>query len=296
MKLFKPGQVSGYEWTRRWKNNISDQIHEWASTETKIIRFSEGLSDKFVEFEVRRFVPQEGDKLVRTWVHQGETKSVSIPPYALVNFEAAKKDYNAYIDKTMGDAFGTLLGDSTSLLYKTYLMAWKMFKHQSTSAEDAHLLQCTFKLWMAIRLSTRSGFIVGEETLGMPTNILDDTHPNHGRIPVPPVLGAQTDVILIHHIQTKLRKDLLDRLHKMFQVKGQKNWFVTYLVIFILLHNTSLITKHDAGYARKHGMKVSPFSIGHFCLKRALVSELRLTRCLAATFCPRRQGDGVSLG
>lgn len=270
VKLYKPGQVSGFEWTRRWKNNISDPIHEWASTETKMIRFSEGLSNKFVEFEVREFVPQEGDKLVRTWVHQGVKKSVRIPPYALVNLDAAKKDYNTYICDSMGDAFKTVLGPHNSLLYKTYLMAWRMSKDSATPAEAVDLLNRTFRLWMSIRLSTRSGFIVGEETLGMPRDILDETHPNHGMIPVPPVLGAQTDVILIHHIQNKLRRELLDRLQKMIQKNKQTTWLVTYLVIFILLHNSSLITAHDASYARKHGMKVRAFSKGHFLLKRAL--------------------------
>jgi hypothetical protein len=31
---------------------------------------------------------------------------------------------------------------------------------------------------------------------------------------------------------------------------------VIYLVMFILLHNTALIIRHDEGYAMKHGMKV----------------------------------------
>lgn len=89
----------------------------------------------------------------------------------------------------------------------------------------------------------------------MKQNILDETNPNHGKIPLPPVLGAQMDLILIHHIQTKLRRELLDKLQKMMSKNKQSTWLVTYLVIFILLHNTALITAHDAGYAKKHGMK-----------------------------------------
>jgi hypothetical protein len=42
----------------------------------------------------------------------------------------------------------------------------------------------------------------------------------------------------------------------MMSKNKQSTWLVTYLVIFILLHNTALITAHDAGYAKKHGMKV----------------------------------------
>ena len=43
----------------------------------------------------------------------------------------------------------------------------------------------------------------------------------------------------------------------MTQEKKQKTWLTTYLVTFILLHNIALITKHDADYAKKHGMSVS---------------------------------------
>lgn len=222
-----------------------------------MIRLSEGLSDsKFVEFRVRQFLPQEGDKLERTWDHQGTKKSVLIPPYALVDLEDGRKAYDLHIRDSMGDAFKQLLGRPNGLLYKTYLKAWQMYRDPSTPIECVEILSRTLRLWMSIRFSTRSGFIVGEETLGMPQNILDETNPNHGSIPLPPVLGAQLDLILIHHIQTKLRRELLDRLQKMIAKNKQNTWLVTYLVIFILLHNTALITAHDASYARKHGMKV----------------------------------------
>ncbi|KAM5525211.1 hypothetical protein FOXYSP1_01254, partial [Fusarium oxysporum f. sp. phaseoli] len=256
IRLFKPGQVPGYEWTRRWTNNISDPIQSWATTEEpRTIYLSEGLSNKFVKVKVQRFIPQAGDKLERTWDYKGVKKSVKIPPYAMVNLEEAKKEYLDHIENSMQDAFTKLLGPPEGLLFRTYLRAWKIFKDPSTTPECVELIHHTLLLWMSIRLTTRSSFIVGEETLGMKQNILDETNPNHGKIPLPPVLGAQMDLILIHHIQTKLRRELLDKLQKMMSKNKQSTWLVTYLVIFILLHNTALITAHDAGYAKKHGMK-----------------------------------------
>ncbi|KAM5355866.1 hypothetical protein ACJ41O_002512 [Fusarium nematophilum] len=255
IRLFKPGQVPGYEWTRRWNNNISDPIQHWASEELKTIYISEGLSAKCVKVEVRRFIPQAGDKLVRTWDYRGTKKSVSIPPYALVNLDEVKKAYLDHIRDSMQDAFGRLLGPRDGLLVKTYGRAWHIYRDPSTSPECLDLLHHTLMLWMSVRLTTRSSFIVGNETLGMSRNILDATSPNHGMIPLPPVLGAQLDLILIHHIQTRLRRELLDKLQKMMSKNKQSTWLVTYLVIFILLHNTALITAHDAGYAKKHGMK-----------------------------------------
>ena len=42
----------------------------------------------------------------------------------------------------------------------------------------------------------------------------------------------------------------------MLMKRETHTWMVRYLVIFMLLHNTALITAHDAGYARKHGIQV----------------------------------------
>ncbi|KAF4463562.1 hypothetical protein FALBO_9615 [Fusarium albosuccineum] len=188
IRLFKPGQVPGYEWTRRWNNNISDPIQNWASDERRTIFVSAGLSNKFVEVEVRKFIPQIGDKLERTWDYNGTKRSVSIPPYALVSLDDVKKAYLDHIRSSMEDAFGKLLGPRDGLLYKTYQRAWHIFRDRSTPADCLDLLHHTLMLWMSVRLTTRSSFIVGNETLGMHPNILDETSPNHGMIPLPPVL------------------------------------------------------------------------------------------------------------
>jgi hypothetical protein len=169
----------------------------------------------------------------------------------------------------MVEAMPRFLGHQNGLVYRTYKQAWALCKNpQSISQESLALLRVTFELWMSIRCSTASAFIVGDETLGMTSEILDESSPNHGMIPIPPVLGAQLDVILIHHIQTKLRRILLDRLQKLILKNKTANWLVVYLVTFMLLHNAALITAHDAKYARKHGMNVSAMSLAQpFCTK-----------------------------
>ena len=256
VKLHKAGQVPGFEWTRRWNHNISDPIQKWASSDTKLIRIGDGYSSKPIEIRVRQFVPQDGDKLERTWDYNGVKKSVVIPPYALENWEDGKLAYSQHIRDSVSDIFKCVLGRRDGLLHKTYAQAVQLSGDSTLSRESAELLNWTFTLWMSIRLSTRSGSIVGDETLGMNPDILDETNPNHGKIPLPPVLGAQLDLILIHHIQTKLRRDVLDRLQKMILKNKPGTWLVTYLVTFILLHNAALIIDHDASYASKHGMKV----------------------------------------
>jgi hypothetical protein len=256
VKLFKPGQVQGFEWTSRWKDSIVDNIANWASSEDKIIHVSEGYTSQFVKLRVRRFVPQDGDKLERSWVYNGERKSVRIPPYAIVDLEAAQAEYSDYIERGIAECFSSVIRSKDSLLWKTYSLAWRTAQDPDVSDEERELLRLTLRLWMAVRLTTRSTVIVGDETLGMSHNIMDETSPNRGCIPLPPVMGAQLDLILIHHIQAKYRREMLAKLQEMTQSNKQKTWLTTYLVTFILLHNIALITEHDAGYARKHGIKV----------------------------------------
>jgi hypothetical protein len=256
VKLFKPGQVQGFEWTSRWKDSIVDNIANWASSEDKFIQVSEGFTSRSVELRVRQFVPQEGDKLERTWVFNGIKKSVPIPPYAIVDLDAAQKSYTEYINRGVVECVNKVMKSRDGLLRRTYGLAWSHAQNPAVPEDERTLLVLTLRLWMAVRLTTKSTIIIGEETLGMARNIMDATSPNHGCVPLPPVMGAQLDMILIHQIQSKIRREMLDRLQKMTQANKQKTWLTTYLVTFILLHNIALITDHDAGYARKHGIKV----------------------------------------
>ncbi|XWW92259.1 hypothetical protein V2A60_000182 [Cordyceps javanica] len=257
--LYKSGQVPGFEWTRRWSNEISDSIDTWASSEIRTIRVSEGYSASFVELQVRRFVPMEGDKLDRTWDYNGEKKSVSVPPFAIIDTKKAKKAIAKHIDASINDTLKkitkSIRGSSVSVMQRTYLEAYRLAQKKDIAPEISNILQSTFRLWTSTRLNTISCFIVGEDTLDMQADILDDTSPTPGRVPLPPVMGAQLNSIVIHEIQAKLRKIVLDQLQKIVQKNKQSTWLVTYYVDFILLHNASMIIAHDAGYARKHGIK-----------------------------------------
>lgn len=259
--LYKSGQVPGLEWTKRWSNELSDPVDKWASSEIRTIRITEGYSDSVVELQVRRFVPMEGDKLVRTWDHKGETKCVSIPPFALTDAHKARKAFARHIDASINDTLkkitASIKGSSIKMMQRTYLEAYRLAQRSDIPKDVANILQSTFRLWTSTRLNTISCFIVGDDTLDMPKDILDETNPTPGKIPVPPVMGAQINLIMIHQIQSRLRKTVLDQLQKIVQKNKHSTWLVTYFVDFILLHNASMIIAHDAGYAKKHGINVS---------------------------------------
>ncbi|KAM3431419.1 hypothetical protein MY4824_007129 [Beauveria thailandica] len=212
-----------------------------------------------MELQVRQFVPMEGDKLDRTWDYNGEKKSVRIPPFALVDTHKTRKAFARHIDASVDDTLKNVIRSVEGTLGKwmrvTYLEAFRLAQRSDAPPEVSKILQSTFRLWTSTRLNTISCFIVGEETLGMPSDILDDTSPTPGKVPVPPVMGAQLNLIMIHQIQAKLRKTVLEQLQKIVQKNKHSTWLVTYFVNFILLHNASMIISHDAGYAKKHGIK-----------------------------------------
>lgn len=257
IKLYKPGQVPGFEWTRRWSQNLGEPIQKWASTEIRIIRVSEGYSSKGVDLRVRKFVPVEGDKLERSWVHNGLRRSVQVPAYAAVDLSQAKASYAKYIKESMEETIKTVTRDANPLLHQVYTQAWSEAINESNSKETLEVLQLALRLWTSIRVTTKSSFIVSDDTLGMPKDILDDTSPTPGKVPLPPVLGAQLEMVLIQQIQANLRRELLDKFQRFILRNKNINWFATFLVTVILLHNTALIIAHDASYAVKHGIKVS---------------------------------------
>ncbi|KAI0460195.1 hypothetical protein F5B21DRAFT_522309 [Xylaria acuta] len=255
VRLFKPGQVKGHEWTRRWVEGVPDDISHWASTETRRVRVTEGYTEHAVELRVRQFVPQDGDSLERSWVHNGVRKWVTIPAYAIVNLEEAKSAYSSYISRSLPECCKKILLGKDKLLAATYVMALKATRDPMTTDNEKELLKKALQLWMAVRMTTKSTVIVGEETLGMTPDIMDETSPLQGKIPLPPVMGAQIELVLIHQIQSSLRREMLENLQTITQANKQHTWFTTYLITFILLHNVALLCQHDTGYARKHGMK-----------------------------------------
>jgi hypothetical protein len=292
IRLFKPGQLPHLQWTQRWPDQKLRDISEWASPETRRIQITEGFSSVPLGLEVREFVPKEGDVLERHWWTKDRIKkSVPVPAFAIANVNASRKAYHDYINQGGAEFFKGWL-NKDELLIQTYSAAIQAANDSSTvsnqhiahspvltriwqSQEEAELLKMVLRLWVAIRMTTRSTRICGEETLGMSSDIFDETSSLHGEIPVPPVLATQIDIILIQGIQIPLRKAVLDRLQKLIATNKLNTWFTMYLCVFILLHNCSMITKYDAGYAKMYTPEVM---IASFSL---LFFKGYLTDCLA---------------
>ncbi|KFY68998.1 hypothetical protein V496_00621 [Pseudogymnoascus sp. VKM F-4515 (FW-2607)] len=247
MRLYKLGQVPGLEWSKRWSNRTLKGMDTWASHNTIIIEVSEGYTSTSLKLVVREFKPVKGDIIERSWVGNGiEKKSVTIPSYAIQDLTAAKNAYGQYIDMGGAEFFKGALNPGDEFLWMTYNMAIVTSDDKNVPDSERKLLKMLLRLWVAIRLNTKSTNIVGPERLGMPDDILDATHPTPGRFPIPPVMGNQIELILSLGFQDPLRAKILVALQELICSNKPGCWFTIYLCTFILLHNCSMITKHDS--------------------------------------------------
>ena len=89
-----------------------------------------------------------------------------------------------------------------------------------------------------------------------------DANPNcpyHDRIPVPPIVDLQIDLVVINELLQPELKRILKILKTMLASSNPwSNWFEIYLAYFILLHNVELTMAHDAWFVRRNNLKVSP--------------------------------------
>jgi hypothetical protein len=98
--------------------------------------------------------------------------------------------------------------------------------------------------------------MVGPETLGMSP----DANPNcpyHDRIPVPPIVDLQIDLVVINALLKPELKSILKMLKTMLESSDPwTNWFEIYLAYFILLHNVELTMAHDLWFVKRNNLKV----------------------------------------
>ncbi|PMD45949.1 hypothetical protein L207DRAFT_418786 [Hyaloscypha variabilis F] len=255
VRLFRDGSyAAGRDWSHRWSSNSMENITHWASSELKSIQVTQDYGPSALTFTVRQFIPVKGDMLHRQWSDGAVTKSVAVPNYAIVDMAAALQVHKDFIINEGPHFFKTALDYNDRLLWDTYSTAiW--FSNSAKSLEEREVLQMVLQLWVTIRMRMRSVRISSSETLGMPSDLMDKSSGMYGKIPIPPVMGAQMQFILNHKLLAPLRSKILVRLQKLTLDQKPDNWFCIYLCTFILLHNCSLLTDHDVGYACKHGLK-----------------------------------------
>jgi len=96
---------------------------------------------------------------------------------------------------------------------------------------------------------------VGEDTLDMVPESKDRSYPLFGKVPLPPVMIQQLDMILTLGILEPLRKRVLEDFQKLVVANKPKSWMTIYLITFMFLHSCAALSEENFRNARKHGLR-----------------------------------------
>ncbi|KAK4086438.1 hypothetical protein Purlil1_9284 [Purpureocillium lilacinum] len=171
----------------------------------------------------------------------------------MADLKGGEEIYAGYIREVTGAALKHFTGPPNELVHRTYRLACEMYQDPTTPEESMELLKLTFKLWTAARLSTLPTFIVGHSALDMGYCTVPQSQVLAKRAAVPPFLGAQLKLTLLHHIQETIAPNLVAKLQSMTSRNSKHTWLALYLTTFMLLHNTTLLMAHALAECRSIG-------------------------------------------
>jgi hypothetical protein len=97
--------------------------------------------------------------------------------------------------------------------------------------------------------------IVSDDKLDMEPEYDDRSFPLFGKVPLPPVMIQQLDIVLIlGFLQPVLRK-FLENFQKLVLASNPKSWTTIYLITFMSLHSCAMVSAENYRNARKHGLR-----------------------------------------
>ncbi|KIL90395.1 hypothetical protein FAVG1_06126 [Fusarium avenaceum] len=273
--LYRSG---GLNLTRRWKSIEMRDIPDRLVMSPLTIEISQNLCEKPFFIEVVRFIPREGDVTARFWTKnlmgKETTQKKELEPYCLLSIhDTADKLRQYIIDNALSSFLHTVQLDCESepesgLIMKTYLTVMSRYmtlhKEQSTGKKlsqdeekEVGILGNLFILWCAIQYTVGSLHINGKETLGMAPETVDKTYPLYGKVSVPRMIVAQFDTLNYNGVLERYKEKLLKDIDWLFSQDKSRWWFTIYLIVFVLLRETSRMTADRYRHARaNHGSKL----------------------------------------
>ena len=129
-----------------------------------------------------------------------------------------------------------------------------MTRHCQTLEQRA-MVRNTFRLWVACRKVSHPERICEGNQLGA-QKVEDPSSPWFGHVPLPPVIMAQMQCIMYETLLRPLAKTVLDNLSTLVFSRNRKNWMTIYLIIFLLLHSGTMMTRRNEEFARQINLPV----------------------------------------
>ncbi|ETR97562.1 hypothetical protein M419DRAFT_104336 [Trichoderma reesei RUT C-30] len=275
--LFRSG---GLELTKRWKGtemrDVTDRINP---KDIRTIKFTLGICEEPITVEVVAFQPQSGDVTARYWMvpdgELGVRKKKDLAHYCLFSIQKTADYFEEYIKKhavnvmKLERAGGK--GDPRDILERTYDYIIKRYQDLSARFELTGNEEKEFKflghmiiLWFAMRHSTGSSWLLGQELLGMKPETRDDTYPLFGKVSVPRMILAQFDSINHTRLLSKYGKLVLNELESIMSRNQPQHFFLVYACMFMLLREASWISEDRYRHARNNLGQSLRYSIPAF--------------------------------
>ncbi|KAG0645688.1 hypothetical protein D0Z07_8715 [Hyphodiscus hymeniophilus] len=215
---------------------------------TKSVELSQNWTSNTLKIPLERYQPKEGDKQHYAWFDNGGEQHYHTPPYGIANLHVARSSIERFLEEKSAAYIEAHMRNATEITRETFRVAQEN-KHQLPLVERA------LKLWVCCRFIEEPWSIVGAEKLGMTTDA-DPNCPYSDRIPVPPIVDLQIDLIVINELLKPELKIILKMMKTMLESsKPWKDWLEIYLSYFILLHNVELTIAHDLWFVKRNNLK-----------------------------------------
>ncbi|KAK0642132.1 hypothetical protein B0T16DRAFT_334307 [Cercophora newfieldiana] len=264
---FRVGKPDGMQYSARWPVMKIQDISDWASPEIRTITVEAEVSPVPFELNVRKFVPIPQDSLRRSWMDGKIKRFKETTPYAIADMGAAMVSMHSYITKNVFKCMDYFLRNSDELIKVTFKFARTYMETRKDSEDEVRLLKNYMVLWAAVRRTATLDYIVGQDKLGMDPVENDKSSPLLGKVPLPPVMIQQLEIILTVGFLKPLQKLVLDDLQRLILANNPKTWMTIYLIAFMSLHSCSTLLAENYRNARRQGYK-RRFSFPQFVQER----------------------------
>ncbi|CAG9992177.1 unnamed protein product [Clonostachys byssicola] len=249
--LFRVQKQPAQRASQRWAtmDMVDLDANDWESSDILTIRVTPTILHAPIELKLRKFVPNGTDVTFRSWWDGSQMTRYDMPPYAIADLEEAAKSYRTVIDQYVAIFVEATVRHHDILIQRTYSAALWQAEHTQDPMEK-ELLITIFRFWVACRITSTSLEIIGDETLGL-APINDTSYNMHGKVPLPPIITPQEQIIVYSGILIPLSKSIVSQLGLFLKNANPKIRYPSYLGLFIILHSCSMLTRRNKEYARQ---------------------------------------------
>jgi len=254
--LYREQRAPYQVYSRRWQSMdiVNIPATGWASSEIRTIVVSPNDISAPFEFQVREFIPVEGDLLEEQWMTAQGKRTIPLPRYAVADMHQTANDMKRYVERNISNFIAKRIGNLDQLLWETYTRA---FRHvgDAKTPEERSLMSNAFRLWVICRLCSNPVHICGPDKLGgQAIHSPDSLH--NGRVPMPVIMTAQFECINYTTFLRPWSKAVLKQLNELVLAKRRDYWLTIYYAMFVLLHSCAMLTRRDEETARQYDMPV----------------------------------------